>query len=802
MITGLRLRKLARDVWVTRVRVAMMVAVIALSVTAIGAFLTAGAVLGREISRNYLATRPASATLLVPGGVDAQTLAAATAQPDVLAAAARASAPGRVRVNNGPWRLLVLFATPPGDPGQIATVAPGLGTWPPPEDGLFLERTALEFLGVRVGDRVVVSVGGPATPVTVAGTVHDGGVAPAGQEQTAYGYLTTTALARLGGPATVDQLKIVVGDAAGPSSDPARIGAVAQRVATMLGQRGQPVSHIDIPPPLRHPHQGQMVMVRFVLLTFGLTSLLLSSVLVATMLGGAIAAQIRQIGAMKAVGARTGQVLSMYLWQAAAIASAATLLGLPAGVLLGRLLAGVGAGLLNLDLASPSPPAWVYAVVMAAGIAVPLLVALVPLVRGARITVRQAIEDYGSQPGGGTRPRLRLPGFGRSQAMAARNMVRRRGRLALNLGLLAVAGTMLLTGLNTAGGWAALVDNGIGHRNYDLELHLTTPIAPAAVADLVESIAGVRDAEAWGNSQTWVHSPGRVDVSRVYPDEGHASFTVLAPPADTPLLRLPVLAGRWLRPDDTGAVVLNHLVPLQQAPGIGVGDSITLTIEGRPSTWRVVGIADDFGTQGTAYLTDREYAAATDTAGMGMLRVATAEHDPAARLATLDRIEDRLGAAGVGIERSLTIDDLQVALEGHVLVLIDALLAIAVIVAAVGLLGLAAAMSTAVTERTREFAILHVIGATPAYVRGVVLTEGVFIGALSVLTAALAALPLTRLFGDFIGIQAFAQPLPYEFSTTALVALMLLAILGTALASVAAARRASRLTVREALTTL
>ena len=92
--------------------------------------------------------------------------------------------------------------------------------------------------------------------------------------------------------------------------------------------------------------------------------------------------------------------------------------------------------------------------------------------------------------------------------------------------------------------------------------------------DLVESIAGVRDAEAWGNSQTWVHSPGRVDVSRVYPDEGHASFTVLAPPADTPLLRLPVLAGRWLRPDDTGAVVLNHLVPLQQAPGIGVGDSI------------------------------------------------------------------------------------------------------------------------------------------------------------------------------------------------------------------------------------
>src|SRR4030095_17117430 len=105
----------------------------------------------------------------------------------------------------------------------------------------------------------------------------------------------------------------------------------------------------------------------FVLLAFGLTSLLLSSILVATMLGGMLAAQIRQIGVMKAVGARTGQVLSMYLLLTGLIGLLATGLALPPGLLLGRALAGQAARLLNLDLASSNAPAWVWLVVLVRG---------------------------------------------------------------------------------------------------------------------------------------------------------------------------------------------------------------------------------------------------------------------------------------------------------------------------------------------------------------------------------------------------------------------------------------------------
>jgi putative ABC transport system permease protein len=97
---------------------------------------------------------------------------------------------------------------------------------------------------------------------------------------------------------------------------------------------------------------------------------------------------------------------------------------------------------------------------------------------------------------------------------------------------------------------------------------------------------------------------------------------------------------------------------------------------------------------------------------------------------------------------------------------------------------------------------LHVIGATRSAVRAIVITEGLLTGALSIAAAVVSALPLTRLLGDFIGTQAFRQALPYQFSGAALLLWSVLALAGAAGASAAAAQRASRLTVREALTTL
>src|SRR4030095_10660623 len=91
--------------------------------------------------------------------------------------------------------------------------------------------------------------------------------------------------------------------------------------------------------------------------------------------------------------------------------------------------------LLNLDLASSTAPAWVWLVVLAAGIGVPLRAARAPRGAGTRTPVRQAIDDHGVDPSAAAtslEERLsRLRGPSRAQLLAPRKLGPRRRPLAL-----------------------------------------------------------------------------------------------------------------------------------------------------------------------------------------------------------------------------------------------------------------------------------------------------------------------------------------------------------------------------------
>ena len=231
------------------------------------------------------------AELVIPGGATADALAIARAQPGITAVAARTSVVAHLRTESGQWKPLLLFVDAAGDDRVIATVKVERRALPAPSNGIVLERTALAFLGVNVGDTVeMIAPGGRATSFTISASAHDGGVAPAEQEQTVYGYGTTATMVRLGLTPTLDNLAIVVGAGAGagaePSGDAVAIKAAAERLGAALGAHGIRVDHIDVPRPLAHPHQNQMDTVSFTLLAFGLAALLLSSILVATISSG------------------------------------------------------------------------------------------------------------------------------------------------------------------------------------------------------------------------------------------------------------------------------------------------------------------------------------------------------------------------------------------------------------------------------------------------------------------------------------------------------------------------------------
>jgi len=336
-------------------------------------------------------------------------------------------------------------------------------------------------------------------------------------------------------------------------------------------------------------------------------------------------------------------------------------------------------------------------------------------------------------------------------------------------------------------------------RHYNLEIRLSRPEEIAPLMARLRGIPGVQAVEAWGYAPTAPTRPGAIDVVRTYPDGGHGAFALRAPPATTRLVDFPVLAGRWLQPGDTDAVVLNQMA-LLQLPGVGVGDSVTLALNGQPTTWRVVGIVQEIGLGAGAYVSDAAFARAGDLAGRTRsLRVVTATRDDAATAAVIRSVERSLMESGVGVAVTISDADLRAGMDSHVLLLIVSLVFMAVLMAIVGVLGLTSTMSTNVVERTREFGVMQTIGGTPRTVRWMVVSEGVFIGALSWVLAIALALPLSAMVNTMVGRMMFNAPLPLIIAPQTMLIWLAVVLGGSAVASAVPAWRASRLTVRETL---
>ncbi|TAL21745.1 MAG: ABC transporter permease, partial [Nitrospirae bacterium] len=339
-----RWRKVIGDLRATGGRITMMVLTIAVGIFGVGTILNAYTILTREISRNYLGTNPASAQLEIDR-VDDSLVEAVRLRPGIADAEASSAVVARIEKKHGEWMPALLFVIKNFNKMRINTFQPESGAWPPLDGSILLEREALPLINAKVGDSCRIQTpNGQKHEISISGLVHDPGLAPAWQEQTVYGYITPSTLTWLGEGSTMHILKVTV------KNQPLNVTAIEQTIvdlAVWLKQQGYKVGEIRIPPPGKHPHQTQMMAILILLLIFGILAMMLSAILTATVIGGILAQQIRQIGVMKAIGARTRQIAGLYLVLVILMGIAAVILGLPPGIAAGRGFARIVAQLLN-----------------------------------------------------------------------------------------------------------------------------------------------------------------------------------------------------------------------------------------------------------------------------------------------------------------------------------------------------------------------------------------------------------------------------------------------------------------------
>ncbi|MFX0578359.1 FtsX-like permease family protein [Nocardia nepalensis] len=808
--------KLRRDLAATWSRVLMMVVAIAVCLTVFGGVLYAWAVSSRETGNAYVGTEPASATILLDNSIDATEMAALAAQvatrPDILAATGRTQFTSEKLAVNGEMRdvPLQVFAAAPDDPMRMAKFRVEDGVWPPPPGSIYIGRDSLALLDTAVADTVMAMLpSGERVTLRVAGTVYDPSLAPAPQHQTGHAFMATNGTGPQ--PLRLDQLKFQVADPGGqtPTRDRDTVVAAAGAISRWLQtERGISVREVQVPEPYAHPHQGQTNALLESLLAGGTAALVLSTILVANMLNTLLSQQVPQIGIMKAIGARTGRIGRHYLTMIMLIAIAATALAIGPAVLIGRMLDQIIFGFIGIEPATLAAPAWVYLVTIAAGLLLAPVMALIPLVRASRITVREAINHHGGASGprtaSGWLARLsRIPRLDRGLLLALRNTVRRPTRFVLAAGLMAGACTVFVAGISLSAGVDAVGQIAKQERIWDVDVKLDQPAAMSAVQSALASVSGIDRAEGLAVSKAGLAGPGQVPVTRTYPDQGHGGVSVTAIPADTTTFRPPskFLAGRWLNPGETGAIVLNQITRNKSLPDVGIDDDVQLTVNGKATTWRVVGLVEEReGGAGGLYVTAEGFAAAMAQAPMvNQLRIVTGAHDEQTRSTIATAAATALRGAGLSVESADSVSVRDTVSSGHLGPIIMVVVAVAISLGILGIIGLASTMSANVLERTREFAVMHAIGARRAVVRRIVVAEGLGLAVASLILAVLPTLGLTALLGAGLGNLFMEAPLPFRVSLAAVGIWTILVILGAILATEAAASRASRITVREAL---
>ncbi|MCA9495032.1 MAG: ABC transporter permease [Myxococcales bacterium] len=281
-------------------------------------------------------------------------------------------------------------------------------------------------------------------------------------------------------------------------------------------------------------------------------------------------------------------------------------------------------------------------------------------------------------------------------------------------------------------------------------------------------------------------------MAATWPDGGHGSFSLVGVPTDQELVRFPLLAGRW--PAGPDEVALNQ-VAVGPSP---VGRTVELVVEGRRAAWTVVGVVEEVASPAAAYVEREAFVARTGLAPR-TLRIATGATSFAQTRATVDRLERRLDERGTHVVHVVPIELLYNAMGEHVVVLVQSLTGLSLLMAAVGVLALAATTSANVAERTRELAVLRAVGARPRQVWRLVLVEGWLVTVASLPLSLLVAGPTSALVGRVVGTLAFELPLPLDLSWTAWLTWSVAVLLVSSAASLAPAVAATRGTVREAL---
>ncbi len=787
-----RWRKVFFDLWGDKTRTGLVVASIAAGVFAIGMIISAFVILKEDISRSYAAVNPSNIDVWTDP-FDKDLVRAIEKVPGVKDVEGRRIVDIRARRGDEDWQNLTLvgisdFASP------ISLRTPIEGTQFPGKDEVVISQDMMHITGFHPGDKIEIELpDGSSHTLTVAGLVADQTTSKPDPNAMGYAFITMKTLRSLGQADYFSRLYVTV---EGDGSQPEIIANVAAKVKDKV-ERSQEVSRLEEHLSNEHPMADIVFAVLGVLGALGVLITVLSSSLIINTLNALLAQQLRQIGVMKLVGARSTQIMGMYLTLIMAYGLIALVLALPLGAIAGYGLAWFIAYLIGAVLQGfrVIPLAVVVQILVAT--LIPLGAGFFPVNRGAKTSVLRAISNY--RPGNQSTPsRFNhsprwIRWISRPLLLSLRNTFRKQGRLLLTLFTLTVAGAVFIAVFNVRDSVDNLADQLLQHFMGDVTVDLSRPYRVSRIEQILLEIPGVNGVEGWAatTGEVWDENDNLV-----------TNLSIVGPPQDTRLLDLKLAAGRWLLPNEERAIVVSDTI-YSFYPDLKPGDSLRIKLpDRRVEQWQVVGIfpflalfGDPMAYANFEFIAERNHLSNQATS----YRIITEAHDAASQQVLTRRIDRYLTDKNFALQRVQSGHFLQERATLTIDVVIIFLLIMAILTAFVGSMGLTGAMSINVLERTREIGVMRAIGAVDVAIMRSVIIEALVIGLISWILAIGLSFPIGYLLLKIIGESLLDTPIALSFTLLGILLWLAIVMILSVFASIMPARNAARLTINEVL---
>lgn len=673
------------------------------------------------------------------------------------------------------------------------------GDWPS-KNHIGIERLSSQHFGIDIGDEIIFELDKTDRPLAITSKIRHPFVPPPQFGGDAYFFVDAQGLERFNIPdGEFGQIKARVSPY---SLELAK--DVASEIKDRLAKEDKGVAITFFQDP--DEHWGRMFVegLNLVLQILAVVSVFASVILVINTLTALITQQTHQIGIIKAIGGRAGTIIKIYLAGVLVYGLLALFISLPLGAFLAFELTQWFLNLFNIDYAvfQVSTRAIVYQVI--AAIIAPLLAALWPVLNGAALTVREAVASYGLGSGkfGTSKIDRFVEHLGQKflsgpYAVALGNMFRRKGRLILTQLVLIMAGTMFLIVMSLSASITYTLDNDFTRRNYDMFFAFEEDQRLDRTLDMAQSVNGVENAELWFTQSASILKQGQ------RASEAGLGAALVGVPDNSDIYKPLIVEGRWLLPGDGNAIVMNKETADEN--DIKLGDVVTLDLnELGDDEWQVVGLyqvifGGGFNTDDIFAPLDSVFAATKKYNQGSLLRVRTQYHSDSYTEAVRDHLANLYARRNMDVIFSETLPQTRASADAQFSITTTMLLALAVIVALVGGIGLMGSLSISVVERTREIGVMRAIGARTRTIMGMFVMEGILQGlfswAVSVPLSILIAGPLANALGQAM----FEANLDYRYSLGAVVIWLVIILIISTLASIVPARNATSISVRDSL---